>query len=80
MADLSDFTSLHVGGPARNFVEVATESEIIAALEAAGNSPILIIGGGTNMLISDAGFAGTVIRISNNQVKEEIDASAAAPR
>ena len=44
MADLSDFTSLHVGGPARDFVEVATEAEIIAALEAAGDSPILIIG------------------------------------
>ena len=78
MADLSDFTSLHVGGPARDFVEVATEAEIIAALEAAGDSPILIIGGGTNMLISDAGFAGTVIRISNNQVKEEIDACSGA--
>jgi UDP-N-acetylmuramate dehydrogenase len=78
MADLSDFTSLHVGGPARDFVEVANEAEIIAALVAAGDSPILIIGGGTNMLISDAGFAGTVIRISNNQVKEEIDACSGA--
>ena len=66
MADLSDFTSLHVGGPARNFVEVSTEAEIIAAIESAGDSPILIIGGGTNMLVSDSGFAGTVIHISNN--------------
>ena len=32
MADLSDFTSLHVGGPARDFVEVATEAEIIDGL------------------------------------------------
>ena len=78
MADLSDFTSLHVGGPARNFVEVATEAEIIAALVAAGDSPVLIIGGGTNMLISDAGFEGTVIRISNSQVNEEIDACSGA--
>jgi len=78
MADLSDFTSLHVGGPAREFVEVTTEAEIIAALEAAGDSPVLIIGGGTNMLISDSGFAGTVIRISNNQVEEEIDACSGA--
>jgi UDP-N-acetylmuramate dehydrogenase len=78
MADLSDFTSLHVGGPARDFIEVATEAEIIAALEAAGDSPILILGGGTNMLISDSGFAGTVIHISNNQVKEEIDACSGA--
>ena len=78
MADLSNFTSLHVGGPARDFVEVATETEIIAALERAGDSPVLILGGGTNLLISDAGFAGTVIRISNNQVNEEIDACSGA--
>jgi UDP-N-acetylmuramate dehydrogenase len=78
MADLSDFTSLHVGGPAQNFIEVATEAEIIAALESAGADPILIIGGGTNMLISDEGFAGTVIHIKNNQVKEEIDACSGA--
>jgi UDP-N-acetylmuramate dehydrogenase len=78
MADLSDFTSLHVGGPAQNFVEVSSEAQIIAALEAAGDSPILIIGGGTNMLISDAGFAGTVIRISNNHLSEEIDACSGA--
>ena len=78
MADLSQFTSLHVGGPAQNFIEVATEAEIIKALEAAGDSPVLIIGDGTNMLISDSGFAGTVIRISNNQVNEEVDACSGA--
>ena len=46
MADLRDYTSLRVGGPAKKFVEVGTESEIIAAIEAAGDTPILIIGGG----------------------------------
>lgn len=78
MSDLSEFTSLHVGGPAQKIVEVSSETEIIAALEEAGDSPVLILGGGTNMLISDSGFAGTVIRISNNQVKEEIDACSGA--
>jgi len=47
MADLSDYTSLRVGGPAKNFVEVSSEKEIIAAIENAGDSPILIMGGGT---------------------------------
>jgi UDP-N-acetylmuramate dehydrogenase len=78
MADLSQFTSLHVGGPAQNFIEVATEVEIIKALESVGDEPVLIIGGGTNMLVSDNGFAGTVIRISNNQVNEEVDACSGA--
>ena len=41
MADLSDYTSLRVGGPAKKFVEVSSEAEIIAAIEAAEDSLIL---------------------------------------
>ena len=78
MADLRDYTSLRVGGPAKKFVEVGTESEIIAAIEAAGDSPVLIIGGGTNVLISDKGFEGTVIRITNHALQAEIDACSGA--
>lgn len=78
MADLRDYTSLRVGGPADNFVEVGTETEIIAAIEAAGNSPVLILGGGTNVLISDKGFNGTVIRIKNNALQAEVDACSGA--
>ncbi len=78
MANLNDYTSLRVGGPAKNFVEVSTESEIVAAIEAAGDAPILIIGGGSNLLISDAGFEGTVIHIANNHIESEIDACSGA--
>ncbi len=78
MANLRDYTSLRVGGSAGRFLEVATEEEIVAAIESAGDSPILIIGGGTNVLVSDAGFAGTVIRISNNKSEAEIDACSGA--
>ena len=78
MADLRDYTSLRVGGPAKKFVEVATESEIIAAIEAAGDTPILIIGGGTNILVSDSGFEGTVIRINSHSMQSEVDACSGA--
>ena len=78
MAELSDYTSLRVGGPAKKFVDVSSEAEIIAAIEAAGDSPILIMGGGTNILVSDSGFAGTVIHISNNSLKSEVDACSGA--
>lgn len=78
MANLRDYTSLRVGGSAERFIEVATEAEIVAALEAAGDSPVLIIGGGTNILVADAGFAGTVIRISNNKSESEIDTCSGA--
>jgi len=78
MADLRDYTSLRVGGPAKKFVEVGTEAEIIAAIEAAGESPILIIGSGTNILVSDTGFEGTVIRIVNHSLQAEVDACSGA--
>ena len=74
MTELSKYTSLRVGGPATSFVHVSSETEIIAAIEAAGDSPIFIMGGGTNVLVADSGFAGTVIRIANNSVEADIDA------
>jgi UDP-N-acetylmuramate dehydrogenase len=78
MTDLNKYTSLRVGGPAKSIVNVATEAEIITAIEAAGDSPVLIIGGGSNVLISDSGFEGTVIHIANNQAESEIDACSGA--
>lgn len=78
MTELSKYTSLRVGGPAKKIVQVSTEAQIIAAIEEAGDSPLLIIGGGTNVLVSDEGFDGTVIRISNNSVKAEVDACSGA--
>lgn len=78
MTTLNKYTSLRVGGPAKSIVNVSTEAEIIAAIEAAGDSPILIIGGGSNVLISDSGFEGTVIHIANNQAESEVDACSGA--
>jgi len=78
MTELSQYTSLRVGGPATKIVQVSTEAQIIAAIEEAGETPILIMGGGTNVLIADKGFEGTVIRISNNSVQAEVDACSGA--
>lgn len=78
MAELRNYTSLRVGGPAKNFVDAHNEVEIIAAIEAAADSPILIIGGGTNILVADSGFDGTVIRITNHSLKAELDACSGA--
>ena len=78
MAELRHYTSLRVGGPAKKFVDAHNEKEIVAAIEAAGDSPILIIGGGTNILVADNGFDGTVIRITNKSLEAEIDACSGA--
>ena len=78
MKDLSKYTSLRVGGPAKKIVHVSTEAEIIAAIKESEGSPVLIMGGGTNVLIADSGFDGTVIHISNNSIQAEMDACSGA--
>ena len=62
---LSDYTTLRVGGPARRFVEVGTTDELISAVRAADQvgEPVLVLGGGSNLLVADAGFDGTVIKV-----------------
>lgn len=78
MTTLNKYTSLRVGGPAKSIVNVSTEAEIIDAIVAAGDEPVLIIGGGSNVLIADHGFEGTVIHIANNQAESEVDACSGA--
>ena len=62
---LAPFTTLGVGGPARFFVRATSVDEIRAALDWAKNEslPVFILAGGSNLLISDNGFKGLVIKI-----------------
>lgn len=64
---LSSLTTLEVGGPARNYVVAGTEAEIVAAVRAADDAgePLLVLGGGSNLVVSDEGFAGTVLKIAS---------------
>ena len=78
MESLSNHTTLRVGGPAANFVRASNESEIIEAITNAGEQPLLILGSGSNVLISDTGFPGTVIKIENNQLTADVDACSGA--
>lgn len=78
MENLSNHTTLRVGGPAANFVRASNESEIIEAITNAGEQPLLILGSGSNVLISDTGFPGTVIKIENNQLTADVDACSGA--
>ena len=70
---LAPFTSFRIGGVARFYAEVSSVDELKEALEYAKNKKIdyFVLGGGTNLLMSDKGFGGLVIRIKINEVKIE---------
>ena len=76
MTNLSELTTLHVGGPAQEVVRVQSEAQLIAAVQTADEigSPLLIVGGGSNLLVGDAGFNGTVIVVETSGNSYEIDA------
>src|SRR6185295_11885087 len=59
---LAPFTTLGIGGPARFFVRATTVDEVRAALDWS-EGETFILGGGSNLLISDKGFDGLVIQI-----------------
>ncbi len=63
---LAPYTTFQIGGPARWFAEAASEDDIAAGIAFAGerNLPLFILGGGSNLLVSDAGFPGLVLRIA----------------
>lgn len=60
----ADSTTLRIGGEAPSFVHATTEAELIAAVQQADHQgePTLILGGGSNLLVSDARFDGLVVR------------------
>ncbi len=64
--NLSDLTTIGLGGPARAFIRAGTDDELIDAVATADASgePVLILGGGSNLVIADAGFDGTVVQVA----------------
>ena len=70
---LADFTTLRLGGPARGFVRAGTEDELIDAVRSAdaAGEPVLILGGGSNLVVSDEGFDGTVVQVATRGVSRD---------
>lgn len=62
---LANFTTFKIGGPAKYFIKTESIEDLIYAIDFAKskNEPFFILGGGSNLLISDKGFNGLVINI-----------------
>ena len=67
---LRDHTTLRLGGPARRWVRATTETELVEAVTAADEAgePLLVLGGGSNLVVADAGFDGTVVEVATRGV------------
>ena len=73
MTTLSEYTTLRLGGPARSFRAASTTEELIAAVTEAdaADEPVLVLGGGSNLVVSDAGFPGTVVLVDSTTIDVE---------
>ena len=70
---LAPLTTMRVGGPAARLVTVTTTDELVDAVREADDAevPVLVLSGGSNVVISDAGFAGTVVKVATTGVRVE---------
>lgn len=74
---LRDHTTLRLGGPAGRWVEAASDDELVAAVSAAdaAGEPVLVLGGGSNLVVADEGFRGTVVHVATRGVVADVDDS-----
>ncbi|MFZ0392584.1 MAG: UDP-N-acetylmuramate dehydrogenase [Terracidiphilus sp.] len=71
---LAALTTLGIGGPARWFVRAGSEDEIVEAFEWARSRgiPLFVLGGGSNVLVSDGGFPGLVLQVALKGIDVEV--------
>jgi UDP-N-acetylmuramate dehydrogenase len=72
---LAPLTTFGIGGPARWFVEAASEDEIVEATAWSRERglPLFVLGGGSNLLVADAGFDGLVLRVGLKGIEAQAD-------
>jgi UDP-N-acetylmuramate dehydrogenase len=77
---LSGFTTLRTGGPAERLVVAETDAELIEAISTAdaAGEPLTILGGGSNVVVTDEGVPGTVVLVRTRGVEVSVDACAGA--
>ncbi|QBR92444.1 UDP-N-acetylmuramate dehydrogenase [Nocardioides euryhalodurans] len=75
MPELRDRTTLRLGGPARHWVTATTDAELVEAVRTADETgePVLVLGGGSNLVVADEGFDGTVVEVATAGVEADRD-------
>src|SRR3954466_1082764 len=69
---LKDHTTLRLGGPATTWVRATTEADLTEALQT-GSGPVLVLGGGSNVVVADEGFDGTVVEVATSGVTADVE-------
>ncbi|KTR19412.1 UDP-N-acetylmuramate dehydrogenase [Curtobacterium citreum] len=78
---LADLTTFRVGGPARTLLTAETTDELVAHAQTAwADDEWLVVGGGSNLLVADDGFDGTVVLVRTRGVTAEHDADGVTVR
>ncbi len=77
---LAPYTTFRIGGPARWLVEATDEDSIVDAVQFSRDhgAPLFVLGGGSNLLVSDEGFAGLVLHVGLKGVEQDGDVFRAA--
>jgi UDP-N-acetylmuramate dehydrogenase len=72
---LADLTTLRLGGPAGDLVEAHDEASLVEAVSSADRdgTPVLVVGGGSNLVVADEGYAGRVVVVRNLGLRTESD-------
>ena len=70
---LKKYTTFRIGGPARYFCSIQNEEELVRAVDWAKDKglPFFVLGGGSNLLVSDRGYNGLVIKIEESVQKRK---------
>ena len=77
---LAPLTTLRLGGPARRLVTAYDEASVVEVVRSCDDAgePVLVLGGGSNVVLPDEGFAGTVVRVAVHGLSVEQDGDSVA--
>jgi len=68
---LSELTTMRLGGPAKAYEVVTTTDDLVSVVREADSAgqPVLLVGGGSNLVVGDQGFDGLVVRVASDGIR-----------